>query len=169
MKYAEVIPIHQKDDKTDKEKYRPISILPNSSKVYERLMYNQIYHNFQAILSKFQFRKGFNAQHCFLATVEKWHKTLVGGSETRAILTDLCKTFDCIDHNLLIAKLSAYGFEKQSINFMYSYRTKRKQRTKVDSLSSWEMLFSGLLQGFLLGPLLLNIYIYIYIYIYIHL
>ena len=112
-------------------------------------------------MSKFQFRKGFNAQHCFLATVEKWHKTLDGGSETGAILTDLSKTFDCIDHNLLIAKLSAYGFEKQSINFMYSYRTKHKQRTKVDSLSSWEMLFSGLLQGFLLGPLLLNIYIYI--------
>ena len=68
MKYAEVTPIHKKDDKTDKENYRPISILPNLSKVYERLMYNQIYPYFlKTMFSKFQcaFRKGFNAQHCF--------------------------------------------------------------------------------------------------------
>ena len=68
MKYAEVTPIHKKDDKTDKENYRPISILPNLSKVYERLTCNQIYLYFQTIFSKFQrgFRKGLNAQHCLL-------------------------------------------------------------------------------------------------------
>ena len=138
MKYAEVTPIHKKDDKTDKENYRPISILPNLSKVYERLMYNQIYPYFQTIFSKFQcgFRKGFNTQHCLLAMVEKWRKTLDGGGETGAVLTDLSKAFDCIDHNLLIAKLNAYGFEKQSINFIYSYLTKPKQRTKIDSAVS---------------------------------
>ena len=62
MRYAEVTPTHQKDDQTDKENYRPISILPNLSKVYERLMYDQIYPYFQTIFSKFQceFWKGFN-------------------------------------------------------------------------------------------------------------
>ena len=71
-------------------------------------------------------------------------------------MTDPSIAFDCIDHNLLIAKLNTYGFEKQSTSFIYSYLTKRKLRTKVDSVvSSWEMLFSGVL------------YIYIYIYIYI--
>ena len=73
MKYADVIPTHKKDDKTDKENYRPISILPNLSKVYERLMYNQIYPYFDTLFSNFQcgFRKGFNAQHCLLAMIEK--------------------------------------------------------------------------------------------------
>ena len=55
MKYAEVTPIHKKDVKTEKENYHPISILPNLSKVYEGLMYNQIYPYFQTIFSKFQF------------------------------------------------------------------------------------------------------------------
>ena len=78
--------------------------------------------------------------------VEKWRKTLDEGSETRAILTDLSKALDCIDHNLLLAKLNVYGFEKRSINFIYSYLTKRKQKTKVDSeVSSWEILFSGVI------------------------
>ena len=108
MKYEDVTPIHKKDDKTDKTNYRPISILPNLIKVYERLIYSQISPYFDSVLSKFQcgFRKGFNAQHCLLTMVEKWPKTLDEGGETGAVLTDLSKTFDCIDHNLLIAKLN---------------------------------------------------------------
>ena len=72
-------------------------------------MYNQIYPYFDTLFSKFQcgFWKGFNAQHCLLALIEKWRKTLDKGGETGAFLTDLSKAIDCIDHNLLIAKLDA--------------------------------------------------------------
>ena len=111
-----------------------------------RVMYNQIYPYFQTIFSIFQcgIQKGFNAHYCLLAMIEKWHKTLDGGDETGAVLTYLSKAFDCTDHNLLIAKLNVYGSEKHSINLVYPYLTKRKQRTKVDSVvKSWEMLFSG--------------------------
>ena len=76
--------------------------------------------------------------------VEKWRKTLDEGGETAVVLADLSKAFDCIDHSLLIAKLNAYAFEKRSLEFIHSYLTKCKQRTKADSaLSSLEMLLSG--------------------------
>ena len=73
-------------------------------------MYNQIYSYFDTLFSKFHcgFRKGFNAKHCLLAMIEKWRETLDKGGETGVVLTDLSKAFDCIDHNLLIAKLDAY-------------------------------------------------------------
>ena len=81
MKYADVTPIHKKDDKTDKINYRPISILPNLSKVYERLMYNQIFPYFDSVFSEFRcgFWKGFHAQHCLLTMVEMRRKTLDEG------------------------------------------------------------------------------------------
>ena len=77
-KYAEVTPIHKKDNRTEKETYRPISILSNIRKINERLMYNQFSPYFQTIFSKFQcgLRKSFDTQHCLLAMVEKWCKTL---------------------------------------------------------------------------------------------
>ena len=74
MNYAEVAPIYKTDDKIEKENYCPISILPDLSKVYERLMNNQIYPYFRKVFSKFQrwFHRGFNAHNCLLAMVEKW-------------------------------------------------------------------------------------------------
>ena len=108
--------------------------------------------------------KGSNAQNCLLAMIEKWCKTLYEHIKTGAVLTDFSQTFDCIDHNLLIVKLYVYGFEKQTISFSYSYLTKHKQRMKVDSaIVSWEILSSGVSQGFISGSFLFHIYnIYIW-------
>ena len=73
LKNAIITPIHKKGAKTPKDNYRPVSILSNISKVYERLMFKQISEYFEPILSKFQcgFRKGFSAQHCQLAMLKK--------------------------------------------------------------------------------------------------
>ena len=103
LKYADITPIFKKDDKTDKTNYRLISILPNLSKIYERFMQNHMYPYLNQIFSKYQceFRKGYNAQHCLMAIIEKWGKLLDMGCHAGALLTGLSKAFDCIDHELL--------------------------------------------------------------------
>ena len=71
-----------------------------------------MYKYFDQILSKYQcgFRQGYNTQHCLLMMVEKWKKALDKGGLGGALLTDLSRAFDCIKHDLLIAKHAAYGF-----------------------------------------------------------
>ena len=75
-------------------------------------------------------------------------------------LTDLPKAFDCVDHELLIAKLNAYGFSLAALRFIHDYLSHRKQRTKVhNSYSEWLTVMFGLLQGSVLEPLLFNIFL----------
>ena len=78
MKNAITTPVHKKGPKTSKDNLRPVSILPNISKIYDRVMFKQMSEFFEPILSKYQcgFRKGSSAQHCLLAMLEKWKSTV---------------------------------------------------------------------------------------------
>ena len=109
LKYADVKPVFKKDLQTDKKNYRPISILPNVSKIYERCINKQLEEYFQALLSKYQcsFRKGYSVINALIPIVEKWKKFIDAGGTFVALLTDLTKAFDCLPHELLIAKLHA--------------------------------------------------------------
>ena len=72
------------------------------------------------------FRKGCSAQHCLMALIEKWRKFHDIGGHADALLTDLSKACDCIDHKLLITELHAYGFDTCALKFIYCYLKGRK-------------------------------------------
>ena len=91
---------------------------------------------FGEILSKYQygFRRGHGAQHCLIALLEKLRVSVDQGLEFVALLTDLYKAFDCLPHSLLLAKLSACGFDMKAMRFINDYLRDRKQRNKYQIL-----------------------------------
>ena len=122
LKWADVKPVFKKNSRTDKENYRPVSILPNISKIYERCLYKQLYDYFDVIFSRNQcgFRESFSAVNCLLPMIEKWRESLNQGGAYGALLTDFLKALACLPHELIIAKLYAYGVDMPSLKLINS-------------------------------------------------
>ena len=98
-------------------------------------------------MSKYQcgFPRGYKAHRCLISLIEKWKKSVDNGGAFGALLTDLSKAFDCLPHELLIAKLDAYGFDMNT--FIHSYFSNRKQREKInDRCSSRNEILFGVSQ-----------------------
>ena len=109
LKIANITPVFRKGDRDLKDNYRPVSILPVISKIFEKLLYKQVTMFIDPLLSKFQcrFRKSYGAQECLLAMLEHWKSAADKGKIFGALLTDLSKAFDCLSHELIISKLNA--------------------------------------------------------------
>ena len=123
-------------------------------------MYNQLSKYFDSLLATNQcgFRKGFSSQYCLLVMLEKVKEAIDRGNQFGALLTDLSKAFDCIDHKLLIAKLYEYGVSSSALNIISSYLRHRIQRTQInDCFSARSNIEYRFPQGSILGPVLFNI------------
>ena len=122
-------------------------------------MFEQMSQFFENLFSKYQcgFWKCFSTQQCLLTMLEKWKRSVDNSKMFGALLTDLSKAFDFLDHELLIAKLSAHGFSLTALKLVHNYLSNRKQRTKINSTYSslLEIIFR-VPQGSILGPLLFN-------------
>ena len=134
LKHADIVPIHKKKDKSDISNYRPVSILSNYSKVYEKLIYNQLYQYFKNILfpSQCGFRKGYSTQHCLLVLIEKFKEAIDTGNKFGALLTDLSKAFDSLDHSVLFSKLHCYGLSPLFIKLIFPYFSNRTHHSKTE-------------------------------------
>ena len=162
MKAGEISSLFKSLDAFIKKNYRPITVLSSVSKIYERVLENQIKSHALSFLSPLLcgFREGYGTQHALLRLIETCMKTLDKGGFAGALLMDLSKAFDCLNHELLTAKLSAYGFSTSALRLIHSCLSERKQRVKINgSFSTRRETMIGAPQGSVLGPLLFNIYL----------
>ena len=128
LKLADVSPVLKNGDITAKTNYRQISVLPALSKVFERLLLKQFLPFIEKRLSAILcvFKKGHSAQHALFRVVEMIRRCIDKGRITGMVLMGLSKAYDCLPHDLLIAKLNAYGVGIDSLKLIYSFLTDRK-------------------------------------------
>ena len=100
------------------------------------------------------YRSGYNANHVLIRLIENWRHALDNNLFTCAVLMELSKAFDCILHDLLIAKLNAYGLGFDTKTFLHNYLKHRKQSVKINNLSSFfRTILSVVTQGSILSPI----------------
>ena len=163
LKTAKILPVYKKEDEHYFDNYRPISLLPSISKVFEKIAHQQLftYLSRNKLLYKHQY--GFiedrSTELAVLEFLDRIYSHLDAGNIPISIFLDLSKAFDTIDHNILCSKLTHYGISGTELNWFRSYLTDRTQYVFIEgSCSKLNKITTGVPQGSILGPLLFTIY-----------
>ena len=164
LKMAKIIPIFKADDNTNPNNYRPISLLSNFNRIFEKLVYSRmesfIEQNNLLSPSQYGFRKAHSTQHAILDIVSTIQENMDKRLFSCGVFIDLKKAFDTVDHKILLHKLNHYGFRGVINKWFSSYLDGRTQTTQIGShISKRQNTTCGVPQGSVLGPLLFLIYI----------
>ena len=163
-KLSHVVPVHKKKSRQKVEHYRPISLLSNSSKVFERIIFNQLY----AFLDKNKlltplnsgFKKGDSTINQLIYLVHNIYKGLENRQDIKIVFLDFSKAFDRVWHRGLIFKLERLGVRGKLLKLIKNYLLDRKQMVVIEGIMSDSMyILAGVPQGSILGPLLFLVYI----------
>ena len=164
LKIATILPVFKKGDPKNMKNYRPISILPYMSKIFEKCLYNRLFYFFTSnnLISKNQF--GFLPRKSTLDALQKFieyqYKSLNSNHFSINVFIDLSKAFDTINHEILLGKLYKYGIRGHALELIRSYISDRNYRVKIgDSFSSVNVSNIGTAQGSVLAPLFFLIYV----------
>ena len=168
LKFSKVVPIYKKSDAHDLNNYRPISILPIVSKVFEKLFLIRL----QQFLAQFEIinssQHGFRQNHSTTTAayqfIEKIYESFDKGENALGLFIDLSKAFDLVDHIILISKLYRMGIRGIALDWIKSYLSNRKQKVYVNTSegpgqSDIADVTQGVPQGSILGPLLYILYV----------
>nr|CAI5840348.1 unnamed protein product [Callosobruchus analis] len=164
LKISKIIPVYKKGDKDCSDNFRPITMIPLISKIFEIIIKERIvsYLSKFNILTPFQFgfRKNKSTIHAVLTIIAEVVEGLDEGQHTNAVMCDLSKAFDCVNTQILIMKLEYYGFRGNVKTLLTSYLTNRKQYVVMNGKESKiAQVLNGVPQGSVLGPVLFLLYI----------
>ena len=169
LKYAVIKPIHKNDDKCEVSNYRPVSLLTSFSKIFETVMQRRILKHLTKynILSteQYGFRVGFRTDNATYKLTTEILNVMNNKQQLGRIFCDLEKTFDCVNHDIILSNLKFYGISDKDYQLYQSYLGNRYCRTAIydsensNNVSNWTRMRHGVPHGSILGLLLFLVYI----------